>query len=751
MPSKYVELPGGVILDVTGVDLVEVCRILGRDSVRTAKTEEDFLDGDLPPVAPVKIKAARVPKKKATPTLTNEEKQKEDMLHSRGGMRGRIILEELAKVSLNIRRSSMSSPEVKQRITSEANSQRLAFLPSLDHCKSPRSYVSERLFLLESDEGLRSAFLDEIQCQMVQRPRKPEQWGETVSTSEYRRNEYSRERAERMSHCHQNVVDLLTASRERALTEVSSTNEKIQRIDHAREFKKIAQVLAKSWSRIVTLHSVLLSVRACLLVGYRGKWKSILIYLIFQRWKRQMQHHRTRIGILRFNFFLRRCLPQAVERLRSRRREEHISVIKDYLTKCAAATKFSRVLHTFLESVGRVQRLVRRRILCRKLQVEAVKLTMDKVNLTLIGDKSVGLIFPDCVKFLVANALVKMDIEAMQFDRKTVFEEYLGELENADHSETMKFEGFIHCQSIIAQAAILTIFKSPELVKLTSLPLVAHDYEFSKILSIEARYRLRRWYAKLYLSMQSADAVERTFSEKHPSKKPKETFLTSVSEIPQSPQDSLMLCRSQSSPLAESVSQKLREGPLQKLLNDENQTAVFYRMLDNWLQRRRRQPGRGSIFPASPARNAPLSSQAKQQPQDMIPPFVDGDLSHSVFSAIPPPPFAKRKRLLSVQNMSLLLKMIKDAWVSACRKTVSKTLEEKGFESSVQTFEHKKNLTGVNTVEENQEMTKKMIDHFQATYASQSTPSTQAYGVDLDEVMKIFDLSFLDSYYRRAR
>ncbi|CUG86151.1 Hypothetical protein, putative, partial [Bodo saltans] len=265
---------------------------------------------------------------------------------------------------------------------------------------SPRAYVNERMRVMR--ERINSSPTNSQSFPARSSSPLRLSWAHTAASSKERRTEIFKIEHERRESNNSHFVEHHKDIHQKLIDGVRETQDKLERAERNKAFKKVAQAMSREWLRALMAHVTLKAFRQTLFYGYRAKWKKILIFLLAQRWRRKTERSLQRCDQLRFNMILRKCIPQMVERIRAGRRGGQIPVVRGFLQLCLVANKFSRVLHAFLLNVRRCQRIVRRRRLARTLYATAVKLAMDKAALQSREERYSGTTLPDAVKMMVA-------------------------------------------------------------------------------------------------------------------------------------------------------------------------------------------------------------------------------------------------------------------------------------------------------------------------------------------------------------
>lgn len=584
-------------------------------------------------------------------------------------------------------------------------SNNLARLPPLEKCSSCRSYVGERIQLLRNSDKLREMF----QVDLLSRSPRVAKTNRCVS--ETQAEEELPAVNQRQRDC---FIQLHYEQRKKVLDELAKSQEKCERAERAREFLKNAQALVRQWSGIVIFTTVGNCVRKCLLLGYRDKWKKILIVLVARRWLLRTRRRCRRFEYLRFNLILRKALPQVIDRVRSKRQAEHIVVIKSFLKVCGAATSIVRVLHKFLTSVRRIQRFVRRRQCATKLIVAALKINFDKAFSLVLEEKFFET--PSAFRRKICERLATIDRETTLFEKSQTLDRLLSDADVIDKAETTKYDGFVHAQSILIQSCLITMIRCRGIVKHTSLPQVLLSYERGRTLSADEKERLKRWFLELFLRFQLDDVAP------------------AVEEIEI---NNVVGAASRNS-----------HSSIADLVRREESTVC----LDTLLHHRHRQLQRLALDrtlvhnPTSSlatSRAGSLTAMANACSNVTLPFFVANDLVMMVLNQLPRHPRSKRKGLLKPSAMNTLVRVSREAWNGAVRKLFSPQTHEFPVCSDVQKVHDKKTPI---SVEEKVTRNVAMIEQMAASYAPRPLAAS-----DIDEVLRTIDFSFVDSFYRRVR
>lgn len=595
----------------------------------------------------------------------------------------------------------------------------------LPQIASPRAYITERMRVMRDKMNASPTSSEQNAMPRANSPMRLA-WSHTAASSKQRRDEVCKLEHVRKECNSSHFVEYHRELHEKLLANVQETHDKIERAERTKAFRKVAQAMAREWLKAITAHATLKSFRKTLFNGYCAKWKKILIYLLAQRWRKKTQRSLQRCDQLRFNMILRKCIPQMVERIRARRRGGQIPVVRGFLQHCLVANKFSRVLHSFLLNVRRCQRIIRRRRLARTLFATAVKLAMDKAAVQSREERYSGTTLPDIVKMIVATRLVRIDMDATYFEHRNMLDRFVSEVDVADRAETLRHDFYIHCQSIVLQSAMITAFRLPQLVKHTALLQFVKEYDYGKPLSLEQRDRLRRWFVGVYLRMYHRKPYRFDFAT--------------------TPKGSSM------------YNLKTTSIPCTSLLRPEGEAAAIADVSEYHLQQWKRWhllSNKGSVsLPtgalATSKAGGTLGAMAKACPPQLLPFLHDNDLVMMVLGPMSKPTVAKRKQLLSTQNLALLLRMTRESWQSACRQRRNKLDATTTFDSSPQHSPTKSSPRKVDnaSLEEKLEADKSFIENLSAQY---NDIGIDASNEEVQEVMHLMDFSYLDSFYRRAR
>lgn len=422
----------------------------------------------------------------------------------RAVQRRKKILKELTALKSQEEARARTSLTAAAALEKEMKERRLALLPSLQFCTTPKAYIEERLDLLHQDVPLREAFTNELHEK--DRERRSASAASVALSVARTNNDASRLSSrlpsttqERLALARQNLLAQVKEKQDLRNLDAMGTKDKLQRIEEDKAYRKIAAQLTKQWSVIVVAYRTLQVVRQVRWLGYRKKWRMLVVWMAGKKWLHMTRRSLARLRQLRCNLCFRNRIPVIVAQIRERHRAEKLPLIVSFLRAASHATRFSRVLHRFLQLVRFAQRVARRRSLAISLKREALFLTLQSTHKRLRNEGVISQPFSDSLLQLVAGKLLHIERTIVNSDRLASVSQFVSDLEPIDVTETLRQDSFVHGQSLLVQCAVQTVLQNPPLVQATSLIYLAKNFDATKVMGVQNRNRMKRWIAQIYL------------------------------------------------------------------------------------------------------------------------------------------------------------------------------------------------------------------------------------------------------------
>jgi hypothetical protein len=329
------------------------------------------------------------------------------------------------------------------------------------------------------------------------------------------------------------------------------------------------------------------------------------------------------------------------------------------------------------------------------------------VSKALTSDKEERLLpSPPALWSEVIRRLLLIDAETFDFERRRIEDHFLAQLEEVDRNETLKFDGFVHGQSIILQSALITILRCRRLSSGTSLIDLSHAIDRGRAVTAEDRERLQRWYVNLLFGVHRL--------------------------IPS-------LGWSESGSDAPAEGKEATAGSVARLLTPESSSCALREIVEH-RQSHARKAFRSSVHmgPAAQSKSRTLMTMADACSPLTLPFFVDGDLVHVVLNALPLPSRPRRKALLKPDSVRTLVRLARESWFAAWKRVAQR--------ASVENVVGDVSPKRFNSIDDRLNADRSVLESYSSSYSKFTEDP-----VVVAETLMNMDFSFLDSFYRRLR
>jgi hypothetical protein len=634
--------------------------------------------------------------------------------------------------------------------------------------------------------------------------------------------------AHRMASTRENYVVQWTQRREELVHLNNVIAERSQRADSNRSFSSVAKHLARNWMTNILLFFSTRKLRQALLVGVRKKWMLLATCLMYFHWKNVVRRRKQKLERFRRNFILRKLIPRWMAIVKEKLRALHTDRVKNCLGLVSRARSFLRVIRSFMHHVRHAQRIYRRRKLARGLIFAAMCLRLDAVNHEMISDKSVGIYFPPALRNVIVQRLIQLESEQWAGTNSEKAELFLQELERNDRLLSAKVDHPVFENSLCIEAAMIVAARFPLLARNSCVRSILEGFRHGKKLTQGDKAALRTWVGLLYLELKAFEGIyerakiaaqpltpntqkrtsKATFVGKtrSPVSSPliQPTFITAVTgegegevnllraaavaveqqSLTSKQQEQLAwkkapdILVSEASMTVSNDFQSTKSvgrglAVVQSLLQDESKRRLLRTIvadsMSHALSRRR-----SSVTNAKALRNAatrPPQLTLKQRlarcANGTFPLTDPNDDCFPVFSTVALPKLVRRKNLVDRRNMQVLMRLTKDAWLSATKQTALENISGGDLTASFDisggaasgsprlsvSHAHRKAST---SIEDRISAGKQVYASFVDEYRRKSVPVGHGGAhrdtdpKDLETVANV-DFSYLDGFFRRLR